>query len=131
VKTYLVPKFLIGRDSERCIQCQVRVNQCTFDTHYYDAEDDEVRSQEENCVSCHRCVLFCPARALAISRNPVDYQTLQEFVGEFASHFGYDAKEILEHRFIRLFPVGFDPTAGFMPINGEVGFVWCICKGRR
>ena len=33
-----------------------------------------------------------------------DYQTLQEFVGEFASHFGCDAKKILEHRFIKLFP---------------------------
>lgn len=33
-----------------------------------------------------------------------DYQTLQEFVGEFASHFGYDAKKILGHKFMKLFP---------------------------
>jgi glutamate synthase domain-containing protein 3 len=33
-----------------------------------------------------------------------DYQILQEFVGKFASHFGYDAKKILEHRFMKLFP---------------------------
>ena len=58
VKTYIAPKFLVKRDPERCIQCQVCVNQCSFDTHYYDAEDDEVRSREENCVGCHRCVLF-------------------------------------------------------------------------
>ncbi|MFC1985845.1 glutamate synthase-related protein [Chloroflexota bacterium] len=74
MKTYLAPKFLIQRDPERCIQCQVCVNQCTFDTHYYDAEDDEVRSRGENCVGCHRCVLFCPTRALTISRNPQDYR---------------------------------------------------------
>jgi len=74
VKTYLAPKFLIQRDPERCIQCQVCVNQCTFDTHYYDAEDDEVRSRGENCVGCHRCALFCPTRALTISRNPQDYR---------------------------------------------------------
>ncbi len=54
MKTYLATKFLIQRDPERCIQCQVCVNQCTFDTHYYDAEDDEVRSRGENCVGCHR-----------------------------------------------------------------------------
>ena len=33
-----------------------------------------------------------------------DYQLLQRFLGEFASHFGYDTKKILEHKFIRLFP---------------------------
>jgi glutamate synthase domain-containing protein 3 len=33
-----------------------------------------------------------------------DYQILQEFVGEFASHFGYDTKKILEHKFMKLFP---------------------------
>ena len=33
-----------------------------------------------------------------------DYQILQKFVGEFASHFGYDTKKILEHKFIKLFP---------------------------
>ncbi|MFC1978026.1 glutamate synthase-related protein [Chloroflexota bacterium] len=74
MKTYLAPKFLIQRDPERCIQCQVCVNQCTFDTHYYDAEDDEVRSRGENCIGCHRCALFCPTRALIISRNPQDYR---------------------------------------------------------
>jgi len=43
VKTYLAPKFLVQRDPDRCIGCQVCVNQCTFDAHYYDAEDDKVR----------------------------------------------------------------------------------------
>ena len=33
-----------------------------------------------------------------------DYQTLQEFVGEFTSYFGYDAEEILRHKFVKLFP---------------------------
>ena len=74
MKTYLPSKFLIERDPERCIQCKVCVNQCTFDAHYYDAEDDEVRSREENCVGCHRCVLFCPTQALTVRRNPLDYR---------------------------------------------------------
>jgi Fe-S-cluster-containing hydrogenase component 2 len=74
MKTYLASKFLIKRDVERCIQCQVCVNQCTFDAHYYDAEDGEVMSREENCVGCHRCVLFCPTQALTINYNPLDYR---------------------------------------------------------
>jgi len=38
-----------------------------------------------------------------------DYSILERFVGEFASHFGYDAKQILEHRFIKLFPLYLRP----------------------
>jgi glutamate synthase domain-containing protein 2 len=74
MKTYLPPKFIVERDDSRCIRCEVCVNQCTFDVHSYDAEDDEVRSREENCVGCHRCVVFCPTEALTIRRNPLDYR---------------------------------------------------------
>jgi len=74
MKTYLAPRFLVKRDTERCIQCQVCVNQCTFDAHYYDAEDDEIRSRQENCVGCHRCVVFCPTQALTIIQNPLEYR---------------------------------------------------------
>jgi len=33
-----------------------------------------------------------------------DHRLLKQFVGEFAVHFGYDAGEILKHRFTKLFP---------------------------
>jgi glutamate synthase domain-containing protein 3 len=33
-----------------------------------------------------------------------DYHILQGLLGEFASHFGYDTKKLLEHKFIKLFP---------------------------
>ena len=74
MKTFLPSRFAVDRDPERCIQCQVCVNQCSFDTHYYDAADDEVRSREENCVGCHRCVLFCPTRALNVRKTPLGYR---------------------------------------------------------
>jgi len=74
MKTYLPPKFIVERDDSRCIRCEVCVNQCTFDVHSYDIEDDELRSCEENCVGCHRCVVFCPTEALTIRRNPLDYR---------------------------------------------------------
>jgi glutamate synthase domain-containing protein 2 len=79
MKTYSAPKFKIIRDKDRCIQCQVCVNQCSFDANYYDAEDDEVRSLEENCVGCQRCALFCPTRALTISYTPLDYRGNQNW----------------------------------------------------
>jgi glutamate synthase domain-containing protein 2 len=74
MKTYIAPKFIVKRDPERCIQCKVCVNQCSFDANYYDAEDNEVRSREENCVGCHRCEVFCPTQALTILRNPQEYR---------------------------------------------------------
>ena len=74
MKTYLPAKYEIVRDPERCIQCQVCVNQCTFGTHCYDTEDDEVRSHSENCVGCHRCVTFCPTGALTVSRSRLEYR---------------------------------------------------------
>ena len=74
MKTYLPPKFIVERDANRCIQCQVCVNQCSFDVHGYDAAADEVGSREENCVGCHRCVVFCPTNAVSIRKNPLDYR---------------------------------------------------------
>jgi glutamate synthase domain-containing protein 2 len=74
MKTYLPPRFAVERDDSRCIRCEVCVNQCTFDVHSYDAEDDEIRSREENCVGCHRCVVFCPTKAVTIRRNPLEYR---------------------------------------------------------
>jgi len=74
MKTYLPPKFIVERDDSRCIRCEVCVNQCTFDVHSYDIEDDELKSREENCVGCHRCVVFCPTEALTIRGNPLDYR---------------------------------------------------------
>lgn len=74
MKTHLVPKFLVKRDLDRCIQCQVCVTQCSFDAQYYDAEEGEVRSRDENCVGCHRCVVYCPTQALTIIQNPLEYR---------------------------------------------------------
>lgn len=74
MKTYLLPEYIVERDPERCIRCKVCVNQCTYDTHYYDAEDDVIRSKDENCVNCQRCVTFCPTHAITIRKNPNAYR---------------------------------------------------------
>ena len=61
---------MVERDENRCIRCKVCVNQCTYETHSYDEEDDVIRSKDENCVNCQRCVTFCPTHAITIRRNP-------------------------------------------------------------
>ncbi|KON31660.1 glutamate synthase [miscellaneous Crenarchaeota group-1 archaeon SG8-32-3] len=70
MKTNLLPEFLVERDERRCIRCKVCVNQCTYETHSYDEEDDVICSKDENCVNCQRCVTFCPTHAITIRKNP-------------------------------------------------------------
>ena len=79
MKTYLPSRFRVERDEERCIRCKVCVNQCSFETHYYDADDDRVRCNEDNCVGCHRCVLFCPTHALTIKKTELSYRENQNW----------------------------------------------------
>jgi glutamate synthase domain-containing protein 2 len=64
----------VERDEERCIQCEVCVNQCSFENHYYDAEDDTLKSYDDRCIGCQRCVIFCPTKALTIKRNQSQYR---------------------------------------------------------
>jgi glutamate synthase domain-containing protein 2 len=70
MKSYVIPEYLVERDPRRCIRCKVCVNQCTYDSHCYDAESDAIVSKEENCVNCQRCVTFCPTHAITIRKNP-------------------------------------------------------------
>ncbi len=70
MKTNLLPEFLVERDEKRCIRCKVCVNQCTYETHSYDEEDDVICSKDENCVNCQRCVTLCPTHAITIRKNP-------------------------------------------------------------
>ncbi len=74
MKTFLPGKFTVERDDKRCIRCKVCTNQCSFDVHSYDVEEDAIKSAEEKCVACHRCVIFCPTRALTIRQTPLDYR---------------------------------------------------------
>lgn len=74
-KSLLGPEFLIRRDPERCISCQVCVRQCAFGVHTYDEEFDEVESEEERCVGCQRCVWLCPTKALSVRQRHLELRT--------------------------------------------------------
>lgn len=70
MKSYLPPEYIVYRDHERCTRCHVCIEQCTYETHYYDAKDDKIYSRDNNCTNCQRCVVFCPTNAISILKNP-------------------------------------------------------------
>ena len=70
----LSPEFIVERNYDRCIGCQVCVRQCANHVHVYDEEEDKVTADESKCVNCHRCVALCPTRALTIRKNPLEFK---------------------------------------------------------
>ncbi len=70
----LSSEFVVERDEQKCIACQVCVRQCANDVHTYDPEDDQVTSESSLCVGCHRCETLCPTKAINIRRNPLYFK---------------------------------------------------------
>jgi glutamate synthase domain-containing protein 2 len=86
MKSYVEPEFIVERDNEKCIRCKVCIDQCTYGVHYYDPENNIVRSRDENCVNCHRCVIFCPTKAITIKKNPTQYTENWHWTREAIMH---------------------------------------------
>jgi len=68
------PEFLVERDLDRCIKCQVCVGQCANEVHKYDKETDSLSCDDLACVGCHRCVTLCPTHALTIKKFPLEFR---------------------------------------------------------
>ena len=68
------PDFLVERDPERCVQCEVCVRQCANDVHEFDADDQCVYSDSTRCVGCHRCATLCPTNAIAIKQVELEFR---------------------------------------------------------
>lgn len=68
------PDFLIDRNRDRCINCQVCVRQCANEAHSWDEEEKRVMADDALCVNCHRCVTLCPTHALTIRKYPLEFR---------------------------------------------------------
>jgi ferredoxin len=68
------PDYLVDRDENRCIQCEVCAKQCANEVHKLDPDTGKMVADESKCVDCHRCVAMCPTRALKIRVNDLDFK---------------------------------------------------------
>ncbi len=73
-KWLVEPDFILTRDPDRCINCQVCVRQCANDVHVHDEEADLVQSDSEKCVGCHRCAALCPTQAISIEKASLEFR---------------------------------------------------------
>jgi glutamate synthase domain-containing protein 2 len=69
-----LPEYLVERDPNRCTECKICIDQCTYGVHYYSPRDEFIRSRDEKCTNCRRCVVFCPTHAITIRKNPNSYR---------------------------------------------------------
>lgn len=67
-------RFKVIRDQNKCIQCNVCVQQCSLGVHSFDEELNLVCAEDRRCVNCHRCVNMCPTQAITIVENPLSYR---------------------------------------------------------
>ncbi|MGA1845251.1 MAG: glutamate synthase-related protein [bacterium] len=74
-KVPLTSDFVVDRDLDRCINCQVCCRMCAFDAHRFDPDTQQVSTDSTKCVGCHFCESFCPTDALVIRKNPSDVRT--------------------------------------------------------
>ncbi len=72
--SYIFPAFEVIRNPERCTNCRICEKQCANGVHFYDAEAKRMRAHEDKCVSCHRCVSFCPTHAIKIVKTDCAYR---------------------------------------------------------
>ncbi|MFW6117069.1 MAG: glutamate synthase-related protein [Thermoproteota archaeon] len=73
MKTHLIPEYVVERDQDKCIHCKACVDQCTYDVHYFDDDKGLIKSRDQNCTNCQRCVVFCPTEAITIIKNLNSY----------------------------------------------------------
>ncbi|MEW6662716.1 MAG: glutamate synthase-related protein [Bacillota bacterium] len=70
----ITPSFIVERNENKCIQCQVCVRQCANEVHWFDEETQKVFAEDANCVNCHRCVTLCPTSTLLVRKNPLEFR---------------------------------------------------------
>lgn len=74
--SYVYADYEVKRDLSRCTLCGACVKQCFNGVHtLVDTENGKkLISDESKCVNCHRCVSFCPSRAIKIVKSDLCFK---------------------------------------------------------
>lgn len=74
--SYVYADYEIKRDTDRCTGCGACIAQCYNGVHSFveTPKGKILVSDESKCVNCHRCVSFCPTRALKIVRSDLCFR---------------------------------------------------------
>lgn len=83
MKEYIYPEYEVIRNYDRCNNCQVCERQCANEVHRLDKGLLKMVSDDARCVNCHRCVAFCPARAIKIVKTNHTYKCNPNWTREY------------------------------------------------
>lgn len=80
---YRYAEYEVKRDKDRCSLCGACVKQCYNGVHYFAERKGErvLLCDETKCVNCHRCVEFCPERALKIVKSDLTFKENKSWSG--------------------------------------------------
>lgn len=79
---FIYPDYEIVRDPVRCTKCRICERQCPNGVHRFDRESGMMLADETGCVCCHRCVSFCPTRALKIRKTDHTFKENANWTGQ-------------------------------------------------
>lgn len=82
---FLYPEYEVVRNDDRCTSCRACEQQCANEVHFYDSNLKKMMSDETKCVNCHRCVSFCPTRALKIVKTDHTFKQNANWTGKAIS----------------------------------------------
>ncbi len=74
--SYVYADYEVKRDMSRCTLCGACVKQCFNGVHTLvdTGNGKKLVSDESKCVNCHRCVSFCPSRAIKIVKSDLCFK---------------------------------------------------------
>ncbi len=66
----VLPRYKVLRDHDQCTDCGLCARTCANGVYRRPREGGPIAINSKRCVNCQRCVVFCPAEALAVTAWP-------------------------------------------------------------
>ena len=74
LRSYLLPEYKVNIDFGTCDVCKGCVTQCTFDTFTHNEISNKIEIDNQKCVNCHRCMVFCHKKSITVIPTPVEHK---------------------------------------------------------